>query len=285
MQKKDAGQEKLDHGASSTAAAPAIGLFAGDQFSGVHTENAELSPTTEAMLYWAEIYKIMNLRLFGDKLPNCMITLERRGRAFGYFRPNSFKNRHGEIAHQIAMNPECFEPYGDLEAFQTLAHEMCHLWREVLGPRNKNGCTGTRGYHCRVWGGKLQDIGLMPSHTGKPGGRKTGYQMMDYVIEGGKFDLLTRELLENGMHVEWRDALQRYVKSDAAEPGFLSEVGVGVSASSNSSTGQGGQKPKRQSRAKFVCPSCDLKVYTRPAANLMCCDCGMRVKRDFGGAA
>lgn len=261
------------------------GLLTNSDFSGVHAENAELSPTKECMLYWVAVYKIMNRCLFGGKLPNCMITLERRGRAFGYFRPYSFKNREGDVAHQIAMNPEFFEPYGDLEALQTFAHEMCHLWREVLGPRNKNGCTGTRGYHCRVWGRKMETIGLMPSHTGKPGGRKTGYQMMDYVIEGSKFDLLSQELLKNGMHVEWRDAVQRQAKPNSTEPDFMDEVGVGPSSQTGEPLSNAGQKPKRQTRAKFVCPSCELKAYAKPGARLVCGDCGFRMKRDFAGAA
>jgi|GEM_PF-391099 len=277
-------RNKFGNSIANQGVTSAASVYAATEFSVCTPETAEQSPTTEAMLYWVAVYKIMNRCLFGGQLPNCMITLERRGRAFGYFRPNSFKNREGEIAHQIAMNPEQFEPYGDLEAFQTLAHEMCHLWRQLFGPRNKDGCTGTRGYHCGVWGGKMESIGLMPSNTGKPGGKKTGYQMMDYIIEGGKFDLLSRELLEKGMHVEWRDATRSITKTNEAEPDFLDEVGVAQSAQSSGVYGYG-QKPKRQSRAKFVCPSCDLKAYARPGARLLCMDCNLRMKRDFGGAA
>lgn len=262
----------------------AITIFTDAEFSSVQPENGELSPTSECMLYWVAVYKTMNRCLFGGKLPNCMITLERRGRAFGYFRPNSFKNRDGEIVHQIAMNPEFFEPYGDLEALQTFAHEMCHLWREVLGPRNKNGCTGTRGYHCQVWGGKMEDIGLMPSHTGKPGGRKTGYQMADYVIAGSKFDKLAHELLQNGMHVEWRDAeVKHFASQQSSELPDLE----GLLLMPENGLASALQKPtkKRQTRAKFVCPSCDLKAYAKPGARLACVDCGIHMKRDFGDKA
>jgi hypothetical protein len=273
-------------GASATyqGETSAASVYAATEFSVCTPENAELSPTTEAMLYWVSVYKIMNRCLFDGQLPNCMITLERRGRAFGYFRPNSFKNREGEVAHQIAMNPECFEPYGDLEAFQTLAHEMCHLWRELFGPRNKNGCTGTRGYHCGVWGGKMESIGLMPSNTGKPGGKKTGYQMMDYVIEAGKFDLLSRELLEKGMHIEWRDAAPQF--SSPAQGEEIPELeGMLLMPEGGVVSSQQKPAPKRNSRAKFVCPECDLKAYAKPGARLVCGDCNIRMKRDFGGAA
>ena len=35
----------------------------------------------------------------------------------------------------------------------------------------------------------MQEIGLMPSNTGQPGGGKTGQQMTHYVIEDGPFAL------------------------------------------------------------------------------------------------
>lgn len=249
-----------------------LGLFTDEDFSGVHTENDELSPTTECMMYWVAIYKIMNRCLFGGNLPNCMITLERTGRALGYFRPSSFKNREGEVAHQIAMNPEFFEPLGDLEALQTFAHEICHLWREVLGPRNCNGSSGTRGYHCRAWGRKMEEIGLMPSHTGKPGGRKTGYQMADYVIKGSKFDLLARELLKNGKHVEWRDAAARHTVTPPNDElpdleGMLLLPEGGVQSPPRN------RRKRRQTRAKFVCSCCELKAYAKPSALLICGSC------------
>lgn len=274
------GQLSADHACSSSA----FGLFTGNDFSGVHPENGDLDPTVECMLSWVAVYKIMNRCLFGGKLPNCMITLERRGRAFGYFRPSSFKNREDTIAHQIAMNPEFFEPYGDLEAFQTFAHEMCHLWREVLGPRNCNGSNGTRGYHCRAWGRKMEEIGLMPSHTGKPKGRKTGYQMAEYVIEGGKFDLLSKELLQNGMHVDWRDASSRVAAPQASEE--IPEL-EGMLLMPEGEVSQPSQKPskKPQKRIKFECPSCRLKAYAKRSARLRCDDCDLPMVAQVGGPA
>lgn len=264
----------------------AIGLFTDADFSGVHAENGELSPTTECMLYWVVVYKIMNRCLFGGKLPNCMITLERKGSALGYFRPNSFKNRNGEIVHQIAMNPDFFEPLGDLEALRTFAHEMCHLWREMLGPRNCNGSNGTRGYHCRAWGRTMEEIGLMPSHTGKPGGRKTGYQMADYVIRDSKFDLLSQELLESGKHVEWRDASKKHVSATQAEDvpdleGLLLMPEGGASAAASKPT------KNRQSRAKYTCPNpeCGQTARGGHKGALICGFCDLPMRRDTGRKA
>jgi len=35
----------------------------------------------------------------------------------------------------------------------------------------------------------MESIGLMPSDTGEPGGKRTGQRMSDYPIEGGAFYL------------------------------------------------------------------------------------------------
>lgn len=42
---------------------------------------------------------------------------------------------------------------------------------------------------------------------------------------------------------------------------------------------------KRRARAKFIDPRCNLKARATPGARLRCDDCGLRMARDFGGAA
>ena len=42
-------------------------------------------------------------------------------------------------------------------------------------------------YHNKEWTLKMMDIGLMPTTTGKPGGKPIGQNMDHYVIEGRKF--------------------------------------------------------------------------------------------------
>lgn len=214
----------------------------------------ERDPTGEAAAFWIMIYTIMNRCLFGGRLPRCMITLERRGNAYGYFRPRAFENLEGTTAHQIALNPACFTAFGDVEAYQTLAHEMCHLWREEFGPRNKNGSTGTQGYHCKHWVRKMEEIGLIPSHTGKPGGRKTGYRVADYLKEGGPLDLLIRQILIHGLRIDWRDP---FIAGRRA--GASAEAADGAAAA-----------PRRRTRDKFSCPRCQQNARAKPTAKLIC---------------
>ena len=54
-------------------------------------------------------------------------------------------------------------------------------------------------YDCMIAGyeesiNKMEEIGLMPSHNGKPGGDVTGYKMNDYIIENGPFDKYYKEM-------------------------------------------------------------------------------------------
>ncbi len=41
----------------------------------------------------------------------------------------------------------------------------------------------------------MERVGLMPSDTGEPGGRKVGQSMTHYIIAGGPFDMACDELL------------------------------------------------------------------------------------------
>ncbi|EPZ1174197.1 SprT-like domain-containing protein, partial [Escherichia coli] len=87
------------------------------------------------------------------------------------------------------------------DTLSTLVHEMVHVWQHYTPGIKK--CRG--GYHDRVWGEKMEQIGLMPSNTGLPGGRKTGQQMTHYIIRGGRFQTAVYDLLKSGFSISWYD--------------------------------------------------------------------------------
>lgn len=62
------------------------------------------------------------------------------------------------------MNPDYFGGRSLADTLSTLVHEMVHVWQHYA-PVKK--CRG--GYHDRVWGAKMEEVGLMPSNTGLPG--------------------------------------------------------------------------------------------------------------------
>lgn len=58
----------------------------------------------------------------------------------------------------------------------------------------------------RQWAAKMEAVGLMPSSTGRAGGKRTGEKMSDYPIEGGDFLSAFNQLLtDKRFLISWFD--------------------------------------------------------------------------------
>lgn len=185
-------------------------------------------------------YAFFNQRLFADQLPPCLITLQRRKGAMGYFAPDRFWTKAGKVTDEIALNPAYFAQFGITEAMQTLAHEMAHLWQKHFGLKPPR-----RGYHNKEWGAKMKAIGLHPSSTGKEGGKETGQKVADYIIPGGPFEAACAEFgLADLFGDRWDD---EEAKAKA--------------------------KKKNASKTPFECSGCGLKAWAKSSAHLSCGEC------------
>jgi predicted SprT family Zn-dependent metalloprotease len=205
---------------------------------------AMLNPTKQTYSEFQKAYDVFNRRLFKGKLPACLITLQRERAAYGYFSGDRFESRNGETTDEIALNPVKFKTQPIEEVLSTLVHEMVHLWQHHFGK------PGRGRYHNREWAEKMEEVGLCPSHTGKPGGKKTGDHMSDYIVKGGRFDKVTAELLRQGYSVSWMDRFDRQRA--------------------------GGN---RSNREKYTCRKCGLNAWARPGAKLMCGECKVGLRR------
>lgn len=240
-----------------------------------------MKPTTEtyAELTWA--YDAFNKRLFNDKLPNCLITLQREKHTCGYFSSGRFANVDGKLTDEIAINPSYFAVTPIIEIMQTLVHEMVHLWQFHLG-------TPGRGrYHNKEWADKMESIGLMPSSTGRPGGKKTGDRIADYAIEEGLFLVVCRELLTESFRLSWYD---RYPDVRVANSGQSSlacqlenmpEAATSIRANQPNSQVQIQTAPikdtqanttSKATRLKYTC-SCGINIWAKPGIHVKCCEC------------
>jgi SprT-like family len=212
-----------------------------------NTTHAPLAtPTAEAYGELQDAYDYFNRELYDNQLPPCLITLQRRSKStLGYFSHKQFRClRDGRITtDEIALNPLHFDGRAVIDVLATLAHEMAHLWQAHFGKPSRSG------YHNRQWAAKMASIGLMPSHTGQPGGRKTGQQMTHYPIAGGCFDKATAALLASGFRLSWADAAARPQAGDDATP-----VKSGI-------------------RVKYMCPSCAANAWGKSGLRLICGDC------------
>jgi len=186
-------------------------------------------------------YDFFNKELFGNHLPHVLVTLQRKARARGYFSPDRFSGRIDDsMAHELALNPDTFTDRTDEAILSTLVHEMAHVWRQVTGDHPP-----TRGYHDKIWAGKMKEIGLHPSSTGEAGGKETGQSVTHYIVAGGPFSKACAALLAKGFQLHWESAPQ----------------------------GKQG-RAKNASKTKFSCSNCGQNGWAKPDAVLICGACG-----------
>ena len=188
-------------------------------------------------------YAYFNEVLFDGQLPGCLFTLQRKSNTFGYYSESRFLRRNGEgKSDEIALNPAYFAHRRVEQTLSTLAHEQVHQWQAHFGKRSRSG------YHNAEWANKMQSIGLMPSDTGEPGGKRHGQQMTHYIAPGGSFQTAFADLDAEGfdaLYVElWGDA-------DARKK----------------------RKAKSASKTRYTCPSCELHAWAKPGARLACGEC------------
>lgn len=207
---------------------------------------------------WQRAYEHYNVKLFDGALPDCLITFQRRDhRSYGYFSPERFGHmRDDSKRDEIALNPMKFKVEGVQEALQTLVHEMAHLWQHHHG-------SPTKGYHNGEWADKMESIGLMPSDTGKPGGKRIGQKMADYAIPRGRFIKATAELLASGWAIDWYDRLAELQTEAIAPTGIFSLAGVGPDSETPA-------RPNKTNRVRYDCPACDARAWGKPGLQIMC---------------
>jgi len=114
-------------------------------------------------------YEFFNHRLFAERLPYRLITLQRRSGTFGYFAGDRFGTRdRTAIADEIAMNPVYLREHRLEEVLQTLTHEMVHCEQRHFGKPSR------AGYHNKEFAAMMRRVGLVTSTTGLPSGNPTG---------------------------------------------------------------------------------------------------------------
>lgn len=270
----------------------------------------KLRPTEEAYAELQQAYDFYNSELFGGQLPHCLITFQRQKKTFGYFSKNRFGRRDGTKTDEIALNPEYFAVVPVIEVLQTMVHEMTHLWQEHCGKPSRS-C-----YHNSEWANKMEAIGLMPSDTGLPGGKRVGQSIADYTIPGGRFEEASKKLLASGFAISWLDRFpaQPPARFQNLQQGGAQEAGAGdssgVAAASifdepppgGAATGlpeaawlppnamqpdlvESMKTGNRSNRSKYTCPSCSLNVWGKPSLRLSCMECSVPLAEGGGGVS
>lgn len=256
---------------------------------------AEISEETYKIFEVA--YAFFNTRLFEGNLPKCLITFQRQSRLMGYVSFNRWKNKQNESIDELAINPEYFANFPLTEILQTLCHEMVHIWQAHFGSPTRNG------YHNQEWCQKMISIGLMPSSTGKPGGKTVGQRMLDYVIEDGPFEAAVKDIIQQGFELIWFDTISIMPKSPAqlasknvplstssteamsVSSSQVKEIDLGVdmdaftAAIEESLLGNfpsaivTSRPQKASSKTKYYCSNCFSQVWGKPGLKIVCGTC------------
>lgn len=196
-------------------------------------------PTEDQFAAYRRMYDYFNRALFAGELCPVILNFSRKAKSLGFFAPQRWV-KGKSIAHEISLNPSYFVEQGAREVASTLVHEMAHCWQLQYGD------FGKRGYHNHEWANKMEAIGLMPSSTAAPGGKRVGYKMSHYIVEGGAFALAY-------------DAMP----ADCQLPWLCWEGEAG-----------GGKKVKPPtSKLKYTCPGCEANAWAKPGLCLRCGDC------------
>lgn len=196
------------------------------------------TPTKQIYSELVKAYDYFNKALFENKLPSCLITVQRKNNAHGFFSGNRWQGAKGKTADEIALNPQHFNSRLIEEILSTLVHEMVHLWQHHYGK------PGRTSYHNKQWAQKMKEIGLTPSDTGNSGGKETGQHMSHYIAPKGIFKKACIKLLKQGFKITW------------SEKGFLFDG-----------------KMNKKNKEKYTCPSCGVNAWAKYDLSLMCGTC------------
>lgn len=236
------------------------------------------TPTHEAYTELQTAFDHFNKALFGGVLNLPMFTLQREKRTYGYCSRQRFLSRsNGVVVDEIAMNPAYFAIRSIRETLSTLAHEMVHQWQF------HHGKPGRRGYHNKEWGRKMEEIGLMPSSTGKPDGAKTGEQMTHYIMTDGAYDKACKALLTQDFTLSWVDKYPPERPAPPRSPAPPKEPGQpegsdvdGVEGDNDNVELMPGlvlpslEPVNRCNRVKYYCDECTGQAWGKPGMHLFC---------------
>jgi hypothetical protein len=203
-------------------------------------EPVEASPTKTQYAELDLAYGWFNEALFGGELPYCLLTMNRKAKAHGYFCGDRFQTRDGLIVtDEIALNPDSMRDRDDRASLATLVHEMVHLWQHRFGEPPR------KSYHDKQWAAKMREVGLIPSSTGEPGGKETGSRVTHYIEEGGRFAVSYERLVATGWTMPFIQT-----------PGDVARAAR-----------------QKASKTKFQCPCCEQAAWGKPTLKIICSEC------------
>lgn len=244
-----------------------------------------ISPTLELYGALDRAFIHFNETIFGGTLPPCLITLRSSNRIRGYHHNGRFISATGIVGDELGLHPGYFAVLPIEIALSTLVHEMVHHWQEHFGRPSKSNP------HNRDWVTKMVSVGLVPSHTGLPGGRQTGRSMSHYIQPNGLYAAACQDLLKSGFELPWVD---RYTSSSmetfANQREALASAGVALNLSpplAEALMELPDPDPvlfeppltREKTRFMFHCKTCEMRAWAGNDVHLVCGECNTDLER------
>lgn len=198
------------------------------------------------------------------KIPDVFFTLNNRCQTLvtAFVASNSLYNKENKkVINYLGINPKWLNR--ELrEILATICHELCHIYENtyIHIPRG--------GYHDKQWEELMLGCGLKPVYLNKS---KTG--VATQIIEGGEFDSFVNSFKEEFGEdyfnlVEYSTEIENQLRKDTE----------GTEEDNDIPKADNADKPKKKynrNKIKYVCPSCDCKVWGKQGLDIYCntCDC------------
>lgn len=217
------------------------------------------TPTEEQFLCLNNAYKYFNSVLFQGELAGCILNFSRKKNTHGFMAPERWRRveESNQYIHEISLTPTTLYREA-IEIFSTLVHEMTHLWQWDFGSPSRNG------YHNREWAAKMEEVGLIPSDTGKPGGKKTGQHMTHYIEEGGRY--------EQAFHNMPKEFILPFTTLEGDMMRSLLSGNPGTDPDGASSK-KAKLRTSGRKKTKYTCPGCKINIWGKPGLKIRCEEC------------
>lgn len=208
----------------------------------------ETVKTSRTAGYLEKIFRALNADWFGGELEEPIITIQSTPRAYGHVTVAKTWKRKDDWRHELNLGAETLDrPIEYVVA--TMVHEMVHLYNIA---HNVQDCSRGGAYHNKKFKAEAERRGLVIEHHDKYGWTVTepGDDLLKYIIEQGWTEI----------------AINR-------GGGIWTPPASGGSKAGEGSTPADGEKPKKSSTRKLVCPCCGQSVRATKAVNILCGDC------------
>jgi hypothetical protein len=218
-----------------------------------------VNPAQHAYSDLLKAYDFFNKKLFESLLPPIIFTFQRHNGYIAEARLRRWVNGQDVVYDEISINPEYLAKYPLVEIFQSLVFEMATVWQAHYGNPGVAGLVNKEKVLM------LERIGLIPSSTGTPSGKKSGHHKNSFVLYDGPFLIVCRELVRDGFKFHLTDRYPRFRPDKPILTYDSNGKPVPITAQC--------EPISDLSEIKYTCYECGAEVYGKPELNIICIDC------------